>query len=124
MPTSPGEPAAARRRSHVNGRRLGAPRAHLAAPTASCRLLEDSNALILPAKGAKAATGAEGAGGEAAAAGAEEAPPEKQLSKSQLRKLRKIQEEKEKRAKRADVLQTLAQHQVRRLLGGWLRDGQ
>jgi hypothetical protein len=70
-------------------------------------LIEDSNALILPAKADKAAAAADGTNPESAP------PPEKHLSKSQLRKLRRIQEEKEKREKRADVLQTLARHQVR-----------
>ena len=69
------------------------------------RLIDGSNALILPAK---AERGGEDGGGGAEAA----APPEKQLSKAQQRKLRKIQEEKEKRERRADVMQTLAAHQV------------
>ena len=73
-------------------------------PLAACRLDEGSNALVLPAKADRPT---DGEAAEPAAA------PEKRLSKSQQRKLRKIQEEKEKRAKRADVMQTLAQHQVR-----------
>jgi ATP-dependent RNA helicase DHX37/DHR1 len=76
-------------------------------PLAPCRLEEGSNALVLPAKADRPTEG----GGDAAAAAA--AAPEKRLSKSQQRKLKKIQEEKEKRAKRADVMQALAQHQVR-----------
>ncbi len=77
----------------------------------ACRLLDDSNALILPAKGDRpAAAGAADGGCETATA--EAGPPAKQLSKSQLRKLRKIQEEKEKRERRADVMATLAAHQV------------
>lgn len=77
----------------------------------ACRLLDDSNALILPVKGDRpAAAGAADGGCETATA--EVGPPAKQLSKSQLRKLRKIQEEKEKRERRADVMATLAAHQV------------
>ena len=77
-----------------------------------CRLLDDTNAEILPARGADgdAPAAADGAATDAA----EPAPPQRQLSKSQQRKLRRIQEEKEKRERRADVMATLAQHQARR----------
>ncbi|KAL4857499.1 ATP-dependent RNA helicase DEAH13 [Chlorella vulgaris] len=67
------------------------------------RLLEDSNAAILPPKADRESGGAVAAS----------PPPERQVSRSQQRKLRRIQEEKDKRDKRADVLQMLAENQMK-----------